>query len=147
MSPSFCCVTSEKTSGTDRFQLSTSCACGRVTKGHRSIPSLWTSMLIDYLSYIVPLCCQPKPSSAALSLHSLSQSAGTEHLRGGAEVIVSGVRLPGAHSPLTCLYLCLHICATGQCRELSQQETTLHLRCYHHTLKYPRASTPSLMVL
>lgn len=99
---------------------------------------------------ILPTLClyaaQPTPSSAALAPQSLSLSARAEHLRSGAEAIVSGARLPGAQSLLTCPYLCLHICERGQCRELTWQETPPHLRCYHHTLKYLRASTPSLMV-
>lgn len=91
---------------------------------------------------VFPILClyaaQPTPSSIALTSQSLSQSARAEYLRGGAEAIVSGARLPGAQSLLTCPYLCLHICERGQCRELSRQETPPHLRCYHHTRKYLR---------
>lgn len=56
MSPPTCCVTLEKSGGTVSLQPLTLGTYGKVTEGHKPVPSLWAFALIDYLSYIVTLC-------------------------------------------------------------------------------------------
>lgn len=141
ISPSFCCVTSEKLSGTGRLQPSTWCTCGGSLRG--TDPFSLSGSLCSLTLF--PILClyvtQPKPSSAALVPESLNQQ--------GLNIWGEGQR-PWSLEP-DCLEpkvsWPVHTCVCTSVKRASAESSPLHLRCYHYTLKYSRASTPSLMIL
>lgn len=114
ISLSICCVTLEKSDRADRIQSLTWGACGRVTKGHKPISSPWAFALIDYLSYIVPLCCLAQAFfGCSSSPWSLSESAQGWTFEGRTEVKVCEARLPRTKSLLTSPYLVFVRCEVG----------------------------------